>query len=159
MLFHFKSVSFSLCRLFLWHGAWHATLLSFDEALLPSLWVDCNRKLYTLYNFEILQSTESRCSSKGKRTTHDPPGICGWALHKPLPGGGAQRAHLAILIKCEVLFTHHVPPLKTQSYKNVHRCVQWWWITHQFAIKATWVYCCLRGFESSPHLHFHERSV
>ncbi|TNN69627.1 Glutamate receptor ionotropic, delta-1 [Liparis tanakae] len=39
------------------------------------LQIDCVRKLYTLNNFEILQSTESVCSSKGSRLLMIPLGF------------------------------------------------------------------------------------
>lgn len=63
MLFHLNSVSIFIPTSFdIMPGMCCLLKLYF-----PPLWGDCNRKLYTLYNFEILQSTECKGLSKKGR--------------------------------------------------------------------------------------------
>lgn len=65
MLFHLKSVSIFIPTSFdIMPGMLECCLL---KPYFPPLWEDCNRKLYTLYNFEILQSTECKGLSKEGR--------------------------------------------------------------------------------------------
>lgn len=71
---------------------------------------------------------------KGKRSTRDTPGICGWAYYEPLAGAGAQCVYhtIVILIKPEVL-SRQLSTI-SQYWLKAIKCpqvgVRGWWITH-----------------------------